>query len=88
MRFVQCDGKDASSCVIKTVSRELCGVALSLFHRAQATRTNVDCLAAFQFHLANVGLPASVGFAVGVRNVLTENNALATDTTFCHFDTS
>ena len=59
--------------------------ALSLFHRAQATRTNVDCLAAFQFHLANVGLPASVGFAVGVRNVLTENNALATDTTFCHF---
>ena len=61
---------------------------LSLFHGAQATGTNVDCFAAFQFDFANIGFPGSVGFTVRVRNVLTENNAFAADTTFCHFDTS
>ena len=60
-------------------------VGLSLFHGAQATGTNVDCFAAFQLYFANIGLPGSVGLTVRVRNVLTENNALATDTTLCHF---
>ena len=58
---------------------------LSLFHGAQATRTNIDCFAAFQLYLANIGLPSSVGFAVRVGYILTEHNALATDTTLCHF---
>ena len=56
----------------------------SLLHGAQATGTNVDCFAAFQFYFANIGLPGSVGFAVRVRNVLTENNAFTTDTALCH----
>ena len=60
-------------------------MALSLLHGAQATRTNVNCFAAFQLYLADVGLPSSVGFTMGVRNVLTEHNALTADTTFCHF---
>jgi len=60
-------------------------VGLRLLHGAQATGANVDCLAAFQLYFANIGLPGSVGLAVRVRNVLTENNALVTDTTFCHF---
>jgi len=60
----------------------------SLFQRAQATRTNIDCFAAFQFDLANIGLPGSVGFTVRVGNILTKHNAFAADTTFCHFDTS
>ena len=32
----------------------------------------------------NVGLPGSVGLTVRVRNVLTENNALSTNTALCH----
>jgi hypothetical protein len=58
---------------------------LSLFHGAQATSTNVDGFAAFQSDFANVGLPSSVGFTMGVRNVLTEHNTLAADTALCHF---
>jgi hypothetical protein len=57
---------------------------LSLLHGAQATGTNVDCFVAFQSYFANIGLPGSVGFAVRVRNVLTENNAFTTDTALCH----
>ena len=63
----------------------ICTFRLSLLHGAQATRTNVNCFAAFQLYLADVGLPSSVGFAMRVRNVLTEHNALTADTTFCHF---
>ena len=48
----------------------------------------MNCFAAFQLYLANIGLPGSVGLSVRVRNVLTEDNAFAADTTFCHFDTS
>ena len=60
----------------------------SLFHCAQATRTNADRFAAILLYLANIGLPGSVGFAVRVRNILTEYNALSAESTFCHFDTS
>jgi hypothetical protein len=60
-------------------------MALSLLHGAQATRTNVNCFAALQLYLANIGFPRSVGFAVRVGYVLTENNTLVTDTTFSHF---
>ena len=38
-------------------------------------------------YLANVGLPHSVGFAVGVRDVLSEDNALSADITLCHLKT-
>jgi hypothetical protein len=57
---------------------------LSLFHGAQATGANVDGFAAFQSDFANVGLPSSIGFTMGVRNVLTEHHALAADTALCH----
>ena len=39
-------------------------------------------------YLTDVGLPSSVCAAVRVGNGVTENNALATDTAFCHNDTS
>ena len=35
-------------------------------------------------YLTDVGLPGSVGLAVRVRNVLTENNAFSTNTALCH----
>ena len=37
--------------------------------------------------LTNIGLPHSVGFAVGVRDVLTEDDALSADITLCHYRT-
>ena len=46
-------------------------------------RTVNDCL-----HLADVGLPSSVGLAVGVGYVVTEGHALAANAAICHFDTS
>ena len=36
-------------------------------------------------YLTNIGLPHSVGFTMGVRDVLSENNALSADITLCHF---
>ena len=60
------------------------GGKLSLLHGAQATGANVDGFAAFQSDFANVGLPSSIGFTMGVRNVLTEHHALAADTALCH----
>ena len=61
------------------------------FARAQATGANRhggggpvnDSL-----YLADIGLPRTVGLAMGVRNVLTEHNALAANTALCHIDTS
>lgn len=34
--------------------------------------------------LAHVGFPRSVGLAVRVRDVLSENDALSANITFCH----
>ena len=39
-------------------------------------------------HLADVGLPGSVGLAVRVGYVMTEGHALAANAAICHFDTS
>ena len=39
-------------------------------------------------NLADVGLPGSVGLAVGVRHVVSEGYALTADTALSHFDTS
>ena len=39
-------------------------------------------------NLTNVGLPGSVGLAVGVGNVVTKGNALTAYAANCHFDTS
>ena len=64
---------------------------LSLLHGAQATGTYGDSLGSAadrNLYLADVGLPTSVGLAVGVRNVLTEHNAFVADAAFCHIDTS
>ena len=60
---------------------------LSLLHGAQATGTYGDSLGSAadrNLYLADVGLPTSVGLAVGVRNVLTEHNAFVADAAFCH----
>ena len=61
------------------------------FAGTKATGTNAyrligsvnNCL-----NLADVGLPGSVGLAVGVRHVVSEGNALTADTALSHFDTS
>ena len=66
----------------------LCALNLS---GTKATRANANggvstvynCL-----NLTNVRLPGSVGLAVRVRHVVSESNALATNTAFSHFDTS
>lgn len=34
--------------------------------------------------LAHIGLPCSVGSTMRVRNVLSENDALSANITFCH----
>ena len=39
-------------------------------------------------YLTDVGLPSSVSFTVGVRNVVSERNALTADTALSHFSTS
>jgi hypothetical protein len=60
---------------------------LRLLHRAKATGANRDGLVIAtdgNLHLANVGLPTSLRFTVGVGNVLTEHNALTADTALCH----
>ena len=39
-------------------------------------------------YLTDIGLPRTVGLAMGVGNVLTEHNALSANTALCHIDTS
>ena len=61
------------------------------FAGTKATGTNAyrligsvnNCL-----NLADVGLPGSVGLAVGVRHVVSKGYALTADAAFSHFDTS
>ena len=58
---------------------------------AQATSADVYRLVRAFYHSLNsadVGLPGTIGLAVGVRNVMSESNALTAYTTLCHFDTS
>ena len=55
---------------------------------AQATSADVNRLMrAFHhsLHAADVGLPGTVGLAVGVRDVMSEGNALTANRTLCHF---
>ena len=57
----------------------------------KATRANVNgSVATINYCLnpTDVGFPGSVGLAVRVRHVVSERNALATNTAFSHFDTS
>ena len=57
------------------------------FPGTKAARADVDRLGASiddRFDAADVGLPGSVGFAVGMGNVVSEHDALAADTAFCH----
>ena len=42
----------------------------------------------YSLNLTDVGLPGSVGLTVGVRYVVSKNNALTADTALSHFDTS
>ena len=53
----------------------------------QATGANINGLVRsvnHSLHLADVGLPGSVALTVGVRNGVTEHNALTTYTALCH----
>ena len=53
----------------------------------KAARADVDGLVRAVLHdadTADVGLPAAVGLAVGVGDVVTEGNALSADCTLCH----
>ena len=55
--------------------------------RAQATGANGDGLRGTVHHslyLADIGLPNTVGFTVGVGHVLTEHNTLTAYTALCH----
>ena len=57
----------------------------------KATGANAYCLMSAvnnSLYLADIGLPRSVCFAIGVRNCVSENDALSTDTALCHNDTS
>ena len=44
------------------------------------------CMSAvnYSLYLSDVGLPHSVCLTVGMRNIMTENNALAANITLCH----
>lgn len=65
----------------------ICAPERSRFSQgAKTTGTNVNGFLAVQSDLANIGLPSSVGFPMGVRNVLTEHNSFTADATFCHFE--
>jgi hypothetical protein len=62
-------------------------INLRLLHRAQATGANRNGLGIAtdgNLYLADVGLPTSLRFTVGVGDVLTENNTLTADTALCH----
>ncbi len=61
--------------------------ALCLFKSTKATGANSNRLGSSVFnylYLANIGLPTSVCLAVGVGNVMSENNALSANFTLCH----
>ena len=61
---------------------------LSLFHSAETTSTHgngLNCSVNANLYLTDVRLPSSVGLAVRVRNLMTEDNALAAYTAFCHY---
>jgi hypothetical protein len=71
--------------VFSDVPKSLC--ALCLFESAEATGANGYGLRGTVFYylyLANIGLPTSVCLAVGVRNVMSENNAFSANTALCH----
>ena len=62
-------------------------MTLCLLHRAQATGANRNGLGIAtdgNLYLADVGLPTSLRFTVGVGDVLTKNNTLTADTALCH----
>ena len=57
----------------------------------EATRTYVDGLVGSfnnSLYAADVRLPGTVGFAVGVRNVVSEDDSFSAQAAFCHFNTS
>lgn len=63
----------------------------AFFHRAQATRAKRHSLRIAvdgHFDGTDIGFPTSVGFTVGVRNVMTVYHTFSADTAFCHIDTS
>ena len=58
---------------------------------AEATRAYVDGLVGSfnnRLYATDVRLPGTVGFAVGVRNVVSEDDSFSAQAAFCHFDTS
>ena len=67
-----------------TKSHKLCALNLT---GTQATGTYMNCCMSavnYSLNLSDVGLPHSVCLTVGMRNIMTENNALAANITLCH----
>lgn len=57
------------------------------FARTKATRANMYRFGSAVYnslHSTNIGLPNSVGFAVRMRDGLSESNALSANFAFCH----
>ena len=81
------------SSIVKTLFKRNAFSDLSSVYLAgtKATGANVHRSSGtinYCLNLADVRLPGSVGLTVGVRNVVTEGNALTANTALCHFDTS
>ncbi len=75
--------------------RKLCGVLYALctlnLAGTKATRANGNGSVSSvndSLYLADIRLPGSVSFTVGVRYVVSESNTLTADTALSHFDTS
>jgi len=69
-------------------AKSLNGLRAFDFPRTKAAGADVNSFTAAgndRFYAANVGLPGSVGFAVGVGHVVTEGDAFTAYTAFCHF---
>ncbi len=65
-------------------------VCAGYFSRTQTSGANMHCGVSSVdngSYLAHIGLPHSVGFTVGVRDVLSEDNALSANITLCHSKT-
>ena len=76
-------------CLVGTVfyCGDLCALNLA---RTKATGADIDRLVRAvdnRFDTADVGLPCSVRLTVGVRNVMSERDALTANAAICHFDT-
>ena len=70
--------------LFQCTNSRLCAVDFTRTQATGANRHGGGGPANDSLNLADIGLPRTVGLAMGVRNVLTEHNALAANTALCH----